>query len=96
MKPLLLPILLTLFACQKSNLPIIQRWRVLEGSDHYAMNHAYFCDSSDYGGIDTITIQLWSGIDPNMFSLKVGSINVKPGSVDGDRHYGKLLENVTN
>lgn len=96
-------------SCAKSvlnpaqNKTVIQRWIVQEGHDRMTWDHAFFCDSTAYGKIDTIHLSF--NKEPNdstKFSDQVGSIVYhEPGGhipTDDpdifDRYYCKLLKQI--
>lgn len=87
---------LSFLACQKSNLPTIEKWVVKQYKDHTTWSHAFACDSSEYIGLDTIEIKLYSGYDPNKFNYTVGSVYLEsqpPVNIldTVDRYYANLL-----
>jgi hypothetical protein len=93
-KILLIPLTLTLLiSCQKFNAILIP-WRVQEGHDNFAHNHAFFCDSSAYGNIDTVMVAY--SVEPS------GPYSVYPGRSpfvitredETGRYYYKALNRV--
>ena len=93
-------------SCSKSALSpqhfqqVSQRWIVQEGHDQSTWNGAVFCNPSDFGKIDTVTLFFTKDPnDPNKFGYVEGSIYFhQPGGRIAtdvpdifDRYYCKLL-----
>lgn len=107
--PIVLLVLAALFlawafcitSCIKSNITFKHRWKVQEGHDKQVWSHATFCDSIDYGIIDTIELNNTAVYDSTKFGEHVGSIYLfpgQPGFLDPfniyDRYYCVLLEQL--
>lgn len=89
MKPLLvLTIVAILFSCQKTSV-VIQHWQVKRGLDTASWSNSFFCNPTDFRGIDTVP-EVYTHVPDSSYSLK-GTIEVVARVQYGNLYIRKYL-----